>query len=124
MDGAEEPQLDPGRLRRQLSRARFVFPRLAAALLLALALLTGALSAQETGPDYGRWGEVAKRAEASIEAGQASDDALMFLRVEADGAAIYLDVDPCTPHHFGQPTEADFEAIEACMAGDCPPVPE
>lgn len=25
---------------------------------------------------------------------QASDDALMFLRIEADGAAIYLDVDP------------------------------
>ncbi len=53
---------------------------------------------------------------------QASDDALMFLRVEADGAAIYLDVDPCMPHHFAEASEADFEAMEACMAGDCPPV--
>tara|TARA_R100000322_G_scaffold94439_7_gene59096 strand:+ start:7859 stop:8257 length:399 start_codon:yes stop_codon:yes gene_type:complete len=51
-----------------------------------------------------------------------SEDALMFLRQEAGGAALYLDVGACAPNVFPRAKEADFEAMEACMAGDCPPV--
>ncbi len=53
-----------------------------------------------------------------------SDDALMFLRQEADEAALYLDVGACTPNVFPRAQAEDFAAMEACMAGDCPPVAE
>ncbi|WP_298496929.1 hypothetical protein [uncultured Maritimibacter sp.] len=48
------------------------------------------------------------------------DDALMFVRQEADGKALYLDVAACQSNVFTGIEEQAFEDMQACMAGDCP----
>ena len=55
--------------------------RLALALLLALATALAA-PAQEAAPDYAAWEALAARAEAALEDGEASDEALEALRAE------------------------------------------